>query len=134
MIERSLTVTILIGMFLLPGASSADVICGTPRPLKPVRCICGKLLNPISEPVSGALVTVVQNGEEVAAVESGDDGKFQFPELKSGTYELAVTSDGFRPFHSAITARGPAKRCGRGLVIVLELGYPDNCGSYVLRR
>lgn len=77
---------------------------------------------------------VVQNGEDVAAVETGDDGKFQFPELKSGTYELAVLAGSFRPFHSAITAKSPAKRCRRGLVIVLVLGYPDNCGSYVLKQ
>jgi Carboxypeptidase regulatory-like domain len=80
------------------------------------------------------LVSVVQNGKDVATLKTAVDGKFQFPELKSGRYELAAHFDGFRSFRAPITVKNASKQCRREVVIVLVLGYPDNCGSYVPKR
>jgi hypothetical protein len=85
-------------------------------------------------PVSGALVTVSQNGAEIAAAKTTEEGKFSFPELKPGKYELAAKFEGFRSFRSLITLKNPKNRRRRELVIVFVLPYPDNCGSYVLKR
>jgi len=128
-----LIVTLVTGLILLSGASKAEVICGKERPLKPVRCICGKIVNPLLEPLSDALVRVIQDGTDIATLKTGEDGKFQFPELKSGRYELAARFDGFLPFRSPIIVKNAARRCRRQLVIVLEVGG-ENCGSYLLKR
>lgn len=112
----------------------AEVVCREVRPLKPVHCLSGKLIDPSGAPISGALLKVNQGGAEIAAVTSGTDGNFLFPGLKAGHYDLAADFDGLRPFRSAIVVKKPSKHCGHHLVIVLELSYPDNCGSYVMKR
>lgn len=125
----------LVGfLLLLPGRSLAEVICGKERPLKPVRCVCGRLIDPSDTPVSDALVRVSRDGKEVATARTDADGKFQFPELKSGKYELVADSDVFVSFRSAITLAKPEKNCRHELVIMMVLHYPDNCGSYVMQR
>jgi hypothetical protein len=124
--------TILVGLLLIQTASRAEVICGKVRPIKPVRCVCGKLIDPTGGPVSGATVTVIKDGIELATKETDDRGNFIFDELKSGSYELSAHLVGLLPFRSPIVVANAAKKCKRGLLIVLVLSYPDNCGSYVV--
>jgi hypothetical protein len=112
----------------------AQVICDKVRPLKPVRCVCGKLTDPTGGPVVGAAVKVVKDGKEVAATTTDEDGSFVFGELKSGSYELNAHLDGLVPFRSPIVVANPAKHCRRGLLIMLVTSYPDNCGSFVAGR
>jgi hypothetical protein len=130
-----LMVAALAGLLLLlPERSWAEVICGKERPLKPVHCVCGKLVDPAGGPVSGALVRVNRDGAEVATVSTDADGKFLFRELKSGKYELVAHFDAFEPFRSPITLAKPKKKCRHELVIRMMFQYPDNCGSYVMKR
>jgi Carboxypeptidase regulatory-like domain len=131
-----LMVAILAGIpLLLPERSWAEVICGKRPPLKPVRCVCGKLVDATGGPVSGALVRVNRQGAQIAAENTDADGKFVFPELKSGEYELVADLDStFVPFRSSITLVKPKKKCRHELVIKMVLTYPDNCGSYVMKR
>jgi hypothetical protein len=124
--------TILVGLLLIQTASRAEVICEKVRPLKPVRCVRGKLIDPTGGPVSGATVKVVKDGRDLAIVNTSGDGTFVFGELKSGSYELNAQADGLVPFRSPILVANPAKQCKRGLFIMLVLSYPDNCGSYVV--
>jgi len=131
-LNRSLFIT--AGILVLSGTSWAEVICGKEHPLKPVRCVCGKLVDQSGGPVSGALVTLNQNGTPFARVNTDADGKFLFRELKPGRYELAAGFDGFRPFQSPIVVTKPVNQCRRELVIMMVLPYPDNCGSYVMKR
>lgn len=124
--------TTLVGLLLIQTASRAEVICEKVRPLKPVRCVCGELIDQSGGPVSGATVKVVKGGTGLASVKTAADGKFMFGELKSGSYELSAQLDGFLPFRAPIVVASPAKQCKRGLLIMLVLPYPDNCGSYVV--
>jgi hypothetical protein len=124
---------LLAGLFLLrPQPSGAEVICGKVRPLKPVQCVCGRLIDLIGDPISGATVEVIKDGIDLATVKTDGNGNFIFDELKPGNYELDAHSDGFVPFRSPIVVTKPAKQCRRGLVIKLVLSYPDNCGSLVV--
>ncbi|MGA2981318.1 MAG: carboxypeptidase-like regulatory domain-containing protein [Terriglobales bacterium] len=121
-------------LVLLPETSRAEAICGKQHPLKPVHCVCGKLIDQSGGPVSGAVVRLNRKGAEFATVSTDADGKFLFRELQSDKYELAADFDGFRQFRSSIVLTKPAKKCRHGLVIVMVLTYPDNCGSYVMKR
>jgi protocatechuate 3,4-dioxygenase beta subunit len=133
--RRELVVATLAGLLVLvPETARAEAICGKERPLKPVHCVFGKLIDQSGAPVSGALVRVNRDGAVVATGSTDADGKFRFRELKSGKYELTADLDGFRPFRSPIVLTKPAKNCPHGLVIVMVLPYPDNCGSYVTHR
>jgi hypothetical protein len=131
---RNRNLFISITLLILPAPSWAEVICGKVRPLKPVRCVCGKLLDQSGGPVSGALITLNQNGAPFTTASTDADGKFLFRELKPGSYELAAGLDGFLPFRSRIVVTKPVNTCRRELVIMMVLPYPDNCGSYVIRR
>src|SRR5277367_1759937 len=125
---RALILAILAGSLVIPPETSrAEVICGKERPLKPVRFVCGKLIDQSGGPVSGALVKVNRDGAAVATGTTDSDGKFLFPELKSGDYELAADFDGLRPFRSQIVVAKPERKCRHKLVVVMVLSYPDNC-------
>jgi hypothetical protein len=121
----------LVGFLIISAASRAEVICEKVRPLKPVRCVCGKLIDPTGGPVSGATVTVVKDGTDFAT-KTASDGTFFFDQLRSGSYELSANADGLVPFRSPIVVSNPVKECKRGLLILLVLSYPDNCGSRVV--
>ncbi len=131
-----LTVAILAGLLLLLSrAPRAEVICSERPPLKPVHCICGKLVDPAGGPVSGALVKVSQEGAEVARGSADANGRFQFTDLKSGQYELVAESGTtFVPFRLSITLAKPKKKCRHPLAIRMVFVYPDNCGSYVIKQ
>jgi hypothetical protein len=133
--RRELIVAILVGFLtLLAETVQAEVICGKERPLKAVHCVCGKLIDQSGGPVSSASVRLNRDGTEVTAESTDADGKFLFREVKSGKYELTADFDGFRPFRSPIVLTKPAKKCRHELVIRMVLPYPDNCGSYVVKR
>src|ERR1700687_393581 len=107
---RGLIVAILVGpLILLPETLRAESICSKERPVKPVRCVCGKLIDQSGGPVSGALVRLNRDGAEVATESTNTDGKFLFRELKSGNYELAADSHDFLSFRSPIVLTKPAK-------------------------
>ena len=131
---RNSLLFIPVAILALSGISRAEVICGKERPLKPVRCVCGRLVDQSGGPVSGALVKLNQNGAPFASVSTDSDGKFLFSEARPGRYELAAGFNGFRPFQTSITVTKPVKKCRRGLVILMVLPYPDNCGSYVMKH
>lgn len=133
--RRGLMLAIWVGFwFSCIGTLRSEVICGKKRPLKPVHCVCGKLIDPIGGPLPGALIRLSRDGADVASGSTDADGKFLFRELKSGKYELGADFDGFEPFRSPIVLTKPAKKCRHELVIRMVLVYPDNCGSYVMKR
>jgi hypothetical protein len=41
-------------------------------------CVCGTIVDQVGEVVPGATVTILKDGTEIAAVETGVDGKFSF--------------------------------------------------------
>jgi len=126
---------IMAGFLLLPtGTLWAQVSCNKEPELKPVRCVCGKLIDQSGAPVSDATVKVIKDGQDIETAKTTGDGKFIFAGLKSGSYELTAHTEDFKIFQSPIVVANPTKKCKRRLVIVLVLYYPDNCGSYVMKR
>ena len=132
---RNLSAIIMAGSLFLPiGTLWAEVFCDKVSPLKPVRCVCGKLIDQSGAAVSDATVKVIRDGKDLETVKTAGDGKFIFAGLKSGSYELTTQTVDFKIFRSPIEVANPAKKCKHGLVIVLVLYYPDNCGSYVMKQ
>jgi Carboxypeptidase regulatory-like domain len=120
---RIVFATILVGGFLLAaGTSSAEVTCEALR-LKPLRCVCGTVIDEAGEVVSDAAVTILKHGTEIATVQTRRDGKFSFEELKAGSYDLFARAVGFRLFEFPIVVESPEKKCKHTLEIVLVGGF-----------
>ena len=51
----------------------------------------GRVTDPNGLPVQGAVVSLVPHGSQL----TGADGRFQFRQVKAGTYELRVTAAGY---------------------------------------
>lgn len=112
----------------------AEVICGKPLHIKPLRCVCGRLTDATGGPVSDVTVAVLRDGVEVAHLTTGPDGKFTFGELDSGTYDLNATAYGFRTLRTSIRVAKPDTRCRRRLEIYLDTGGLESCGSRVTKQ
>lgn len=116
--KRHLFAIITVGFLFPIGASNAEVLCDQERPLKPVKCVCGKLIDQSGAPVSGAKIQ-----PETAP-----------SPLVNCSYELRAHAESFEPFQSPSVVANPKKKCRHKLVILLMLPYPDNCGSYVMKQ
>jgi len=132
---RALFVIIMAAVFLLAaGALSAEVTCEELR-LKPLRCVGGTVIDEAGEVVSRADVTILKDGKDIATVETGVDGKFEFEDLKAAGYDLRVRAVGFRLFQVPIVAQSHAKKCKRALEIVLVRGVGEKCmGVRLVKR
>ena len=132
--KRNRSAMIMAGVLLLPsGTLWADGVCNKKPPPKPVRCLCGRLIDQSGAPVSDATVKVIQDGKDLETVRTAGDGKFILAGLKSGSYELDAEAEGLMIFQSPIVVTSSSKKCKRGLVIVLATSYPSVCGSYVMK-
>lgn len=122
-----------LAVILLPvWVSSGEVVCGKEPRLKPVQCVCGTFTNATGGPVPNVTVTVLNKGTEVARLRTGQDGKFKFGELKQGDYELAADAVGYRSFRSPIVVSKPKNQCKCRLLIFLDAGGLESCGSRVI--
>jgi hypothetical protein len=110
------------------GTCNAEVVCKKPE-LKPLRCVCGSLINATGEPVPRATVTVVDGQTEIAVTQSSADGKFVFSDLKAGSYSLHAQAAGYEIFQFSIVVDKPGKKCKRSLLILLNVGGLETCTS-----
>jgi hypothetical protein len=125
--------TAIVGL-LLTTLANAEVICGKQPRLRPVRCVCGRFIDPTGEPLVGVRVKVVKGGTDIMAVTTASDGTFIFTGLEPGTYDLTAEAPGFRTFESAIVLTAPPQKCRRGFVILLDPGFMESCGSRVVKQ
>ncbi|MCS7265064.1 MAG: carboxypeptidase-like regulatory domain-containing protein [Armatimonadetes bacterium] len=47
------------------------------------------------QPIANATVSLQQNGNEIASVQTDSNGRFAFPNLPSGTYTIVVSSTSY---------------------------------------
>lgn len=79
----------LAATLLTPHAALAQVLYGT---------IVGNVKDSTDAAVPGATVTIThRETNQTRTAESNDQGSFSFPTIPSGTYQLRVTKEGFRP-------------------------------------
>jgi hypothetical protein len=72
-------------------------------------------------------VTILKDGTGHPEVNTGEDGKFSFGEVKAGSCEFCVKANGFRSFQFQIVVVKPDSKCTRALQIRVTPGYPENC-------
>lgn len=114
----------MFGGFLLffAGGISHATTCIAPPPPKPIHHICGVVIDPLGEPIPNAKVTILENGRELVALQTGKDGKFSFAQLQAGHYDIRVDADGFKSAGSSIVIAKPSTKCKRALQVLLDVG------------
>ena len=124
---RTFAILVVGAFLLLPARISGTEETCLPLRLKPLRCVCGIIKDLTGEPVTGATVTIFENGSELVARHTGDDGKFSFDSLKAGHYDIQIQVSGFRVFRLTIVVVKPESRCKQALEVRMTTGYPENC-------
>jgi hypothetical protein len=113
---------------LMPARISSEAFCEKLR-LKPIRCVCGTVIDAAGDPVSDAKVTIFRGETELASVKTSSDGKFALEGLKDGNYELQFNDPPFLQFRFPIVLVKPTKEWHRRLWVNLILPYPDSCAG-----
>ncbi len=81
---------------LLVASVAVAMLLGCNGDGKPPPGIFGKVISKgTRQPIANATVTLLQNGNEVASVETPESGTFAFPNLPPGSYTLLVTAEGY---------------------------------------
>ncbi len=76
--------------FAAPKAATVPVVKARDVALNTTGDLTGAVLNATAKPVDGAKVVLTQNGKAVAQTISKKDGTFTLPQVKSGSYDIAV--------------------------------------------
>ena len=117
---RALLFTILVGFLLLTPASSATTCILVP--VKPIRHVCGTVINELGEPIPNATVTILSGEASVASVQTNNDGKFSFEQLKAGSYSIRIQAEYYHSVKSPINIVKPETKCKRALEVMLTVG------------
>ena len=114
----------MIGGFilLLPAGFSSATTCIALPPLKPIHQAFGIVIDPSGEIVPNAKVTVLKDGREVVAMQTGMDGKFSFDRLEAGHYDIQVDAKGFSSAYSSIVVVKPTLKGKQALQVFLNVG------------
>jgi Carboxypeptidase regulatory-like domain len=114
---------IMIGFLLFfPSDISYATECVALPPLKPIHHVCGFVVDPSSEPIPNAKVTILKDDNEVAAMQTNADGRFAFEQLKAGSYGIRVDANGFLSALSSIVLVTPGAACKKELGVLLDVG------------
>jgi hypothetical protein len=124
---------IVVGFLLFfPSDISSATECIALPPLKAIHRVCGFVSDPSGAPVADAKLTILKDGNEVATMQSGADGRFAFEELKAGKYEMRVDAKGFVTAVSSIVLVKPGAACKKELSVLLGVGM--SCSSISLDK
>jgi hypothetical protein len=114
---------IIVGFLLFsPSDISYATECLAPPPLKAIHHVCGFVSDPSGAHVADAKVTILKEGNEVATMQSGADGRFAFEGLKAGKYDMRVDAKGFVTAVSSIVVVKPGAGCKKELSVALGVG------------
>jgi hypothetical protein len=118
--------TWIVGFFMLLPASVSSANTCFEVPLKPIRHICGMVINEVGERIPNAKLTLLKGGMEVTTIQTDSNGKFEFGRVEAGNYELRAQFDGYHSVQSPIVIVRPTNKCNRGLEVTLPL---STCGG-----
>jgi hypothetical protein len=94
--KRASTRTVLVLAFFVAAPVLANgTTCVATKAVK-VKEVCGKVANPLKEPIARAEVDLLSPGSEVSGgVLTDDRGDFTMPNVPRGQYEIRVKSVGY---------------------------------------
>ncbi len=130
--QRSMLLT--FATLVLAGSSSGNECIEVPVPKKPVSHLCGILKDQAGDPIGHARVQIWKDHSLFIEVETGDEGKFSFDNLKEGTYEVLFVANGFYQFRFPIVVHKFSQKCQRSLEVVLCINGPCGCSATLKRR
>jgi hypothetical protein len=110
---------VLVAAVFLPSDSGADVCVYKPPK---VQRVCGVMVDPSGIPLSGATVTVLQNGLAVGTVITDESGEFDFDVKQPGKCELDATLAGFQHARYQLTLSKPTSTCKDALQVRMDVG------------
>jgi hypothetical protein len=117
--------TILVFAFFVAvqfGASATT--CVATKTFK-VKEVCGKVTNPLNEPIARAEVDLLHDGPDVSSgVLTDDGGNFIMPNVPRGQYEIRVKSVGYvtAAQQLIVTKSRGSTHCHRPLQVGLQPG------------
>ena len=76
----------------------------------PVSLLQGRVVDPNGEPLADAFVELFNQGKRVAGCKVGADGRFCFPAISSGKFELRVSQSGFDTVSMAVRVNRKIKK------------------------
>lgn len=101
-------------------------------PLKPVRHVCGVVVNPAQERIPNARLTLLKSGAEPVTVETDADGRFEFKGVAAGDYVLRASKLRYVEVQSAIKIVRPMETCRQPLEVMLPVSMVG-CGGGISR-
>lgn len=119
----------LAGFLVLFWASSSFADTCIFLPLKPVRHVCGIVMNQAGERISNARLTLLKGGTELVTVETDANGRFDFKTAAAGNYVLRASMQGcYVEVRSAIKIVRPIETCKQALEVMLPVSM-IHCGG-----
>jgi hypothetical protein len=97
-----------------------------------MRHIAGVVIDPSGAPISGARISVLKDAREIAAVQTGADGRFTFDQLGAGSYSVHVHAQGFLDASSEVTLVKPKPKSGKELNVLLQVGM--GCSGFAVAK
>ena len=127
---RTFFASATIGVVLsLSTVASPATTCVALPPLKPIHRIFGVVFFPSGDRIANAKVTVLQGEKEIAAQQTGKDGRFSFEGLKAGNYEIRVRVETLGDAYSRVVLTRPQSQSKRELAVNM---HPGSCSSISL--
>ena len=131
---HKITVTMKVHSILKTCSAVALVLSSLARPetltaticvdhkLKPLKHVCGIVVDFQGTPIPNAKVAVLRSGTEIASSITRVNGEFSFGKLEADEYEIKVEATGFGELRSAFVIAKPAASCKQMLRIQVSVG------------
>ena len=111
-----------LAVVLLRCASSSGANVYLEPNLKPLRHVCGVVVDKYNRPIPKTKVVILKGGREISGVRTGEDGKFSFEHLAADRYEIRAEAIGFHPESFHIVLVKPKTPTNQMLRIRLSVG------------
>ena len=122
-------ILLLVFVLVVHSHTGATTCVAVTKPFK-VREVCGKVTNPLNEPIARAEIELLNTGPEVLSqVLTDDGGDFAIPNVSKGQYKIRVQSAGYSPVEQEfiVTKSNQNTRCNKPMQVLLQLG--SGCSS-----
>jgi hypothetical protein len=90
-----------------------------------VKEVCGKVTNPLNEPIARAEIELLNTGSDVLSqVLTDPGGNFAIPDVSKGQYKIRVQRAGYSPVEQEfiVTRSKRNARCDKPMQVRLQLG------------